>query len=599
MTAPVTAPLAGLRLAVIGGGLGGIAATLAAADAGATVTLAAAEPVLGGQVTAQATSPLDEHPLIESTGAPGSYHEFRRRVRERLGGRTNPGGGWVSRLCFEPDVGRRVLDDMLAAHVAAGRVRVLLDREPVAARTGIDAAGRHVIEALELAGPGGVREVVAADTFVDATELGDLLPLAGADWVIGSEGSDAFGEPHALPGGPDPRAEQSCTWVAGLRLDDVAGPVGPAPHGYAGHVTGQPFGLDIAGWDGGVHRYAMFRDSVSGNPPFWTYRRVRDAAQLGGRDAVVLNWAGNDYATTGLVADRERTMRGARELTLAFVHWLRTEAPRDDGGRGYPEVALAPEITGTPDGLALAPYVRESRRLASSDPVTEHDIAARDGVERAVGMRDSLGTAWYHADLHPRVGHPSSVYAPTAPFQVPARALVPDVGRGPVNLIAGAKNLAATQVAAAAYRVHPGEWSVGEAAGVLAVEAHAAAIAPAGAASSPGAVRRAQERLLARGTPLVWARDLPTDHPAFRAATRAVLAGGTTGERARSLDLRPDDTLVAAERGALARAFRLVSPPEGRTWGEAARAALAASPHPGPSPTPVASAHQHHRQETR
>ncbi len=561
------------RVAVVGGGLGGVAAALAAADGGATVTLTAEEPVLGGQVTAQATSPLDEHPLIETTGAPGTYQRFRHLVRARLGGLANPGGGWVSRLCFPPDVGRQVLEGMLAEHVAAGRIRVELSRTPVAVRT---AASSATLAAVELRGPGGVRTVVEADVFVDATELGDLLALAGADTVIGSEGADAFGEPHAVPGGPDPSAEQSCTWVAGLRLDDRPGPVGGPPAGYAHHAVRQPFGLDIPGPDGTSQRYFMFRPGPDGNPPFWTYRRVHDAAQLGGRDAVVLNWAGNDYAGSGLVGDPVRTRTGARDLTVAFVHWLRTEAPRDDGGRGHPELALAPEVTGTDDGLALAPYVRESRRLASASPVTEHHIAPRADGERALPVADSLGTAWYHADLHARVGHPASVYAPTAPFQLPARALVPQPGRGPANLLAGAKNLAATQVAAAAYRVHPGEWSVGEAAGVLAALAAVRAV-PVRSLLAGDGLRLAQTTVLDRGTPLVWARDLPSDHPSFRAGTWCVLRGGVVGARAATLDLRPDEGLDAEERAAVAHAFGLAHLPDGDTWAACVLAADAAA----------------------
>lgn len=567
---------------VVGGGLGGVAAALAAADAGAAVVLTAEEPVLGGQVTAQAVSPLDEHPLIETTGAPASYQEFRRRVRAHYGGLANPGGGWVSRLCFEPEVGRVVLEGMLAEHVAAGRVRVETSRRPVAVRR--DAATGDVV-AVETAGPGGRTDVHAAAVVVDATELGDLLALAGADWVVGSEGQDAFGEPHAVPGGPDPAAEQSCTWVAALRLE--AGPTAPvpAPADYRRLAAEQPFGLDLAGWDGTVHRYGMFHEGPDGRPPFWTYRRVRDAAQLGGHDAIVLNWAGNDYAGSGLVADPARTHRAARDLTLAFVHWLQTEAPRDDGGRGHPELALAPDVTGTADGLALAPYVRESRRLAARRPVTGHDLVAPAAAEHAPVLADAVGTAWYHADLHPRVGHPGSVYAPTAPFQVPARSLVAEPGRGPGNLLAGAKNLAATQVAAAAYRVHPGEWSVGEAAGTAAALAVARRRRPADLLRDPDGVREVQLALLRRGTPLVWARDLPATHPSVVAATVAVLAGGVVGDRATGLELRPDEPATDAELLALARAFGLERPPEGDTWGRAAAAALAASP-PGRRPRP-------------
>ncbi|SDR81647.1 FAD dependent oxidoreductase [Paraoerskovia marina] len=564
-------------VAVVGGGLGGVAAALAAAETGATVVLTAEEPVVGGQVTAQATSPLDEHPLIETTGAPGAYLEFRRRVRARYDGRANPGGGWVSRLCFPPQVGREVLEGMLAPHVDAGRIRIHLGARPVAVRTrtGDDGAEQVVAVCLDVAGED---LEVRADVVVDATELGDVLALAGADVVVGSEGQDAFGEPHALPGAGDPRAEQSVTWVAGLRLTDTPAEPVAAPASYAELEARGAFGLDIPGWDGTTHRYRMFEDGPTGNPPFWTYRRVHDASVLGGDDAIVLNWASNDYAGAGVVADPETAAREARELTLAFVHWLQTAAPRDGGGHGYPELVLAPDVTGTDDGLATAPYVRESRRLASSRPVTENDIAPRDGAARSTRYEDSVGTAWYHADLHPRVGHPEPVYAPTAPFQVPARALVPEPGRGPVNLLAGAKNLAATQVAAAAYRVHPGEWSVGEAAGVIAAHAVRTGTSPGALLGRSAGIRTVQSTLLDRGTALAWAEDLPVDHPAFRAGQRAILGGALRGDRASTLAVRPDEPVDDEERAAIALAFGLDDLPLGRTWAESVLAADAAVP---------------------
>jgi len=46
---------------VIGGGLGGVAAALAVVEAGATVVLSEATERLGGQMTSQGVSALDEH----------------------------------------------------------------------------------------------------------------------------------------------------------------------------------------------------------------------------------------------------------------------------------------------------------------------------------------------------------------------------------------------------------------------------------------------------------------------------------------------------------------------------------------------------------
>ena len=560
---------------VIGGGLGGIAAAMAAADMGATVALSMAETIPGGQVTTQAVSPLDEHPLIETTGASASYQEFRRRVRAHYGGRDNPGGGWVSRLCFEPRVGHLVIEEMLAPYFDAGRIRMFRSHEPVA--VALDPLSGHIME-VEFRGPGGRPEVLSAEVVIDATELGDLLELAGADTIIGSEGSDAFDEPNAVAGPPDPLAEQSCTWVAGLELLDCPSPSSTL-RGTPVDSPNASFSLDIAGWDGTVHPYRMFGAARTGLPPFWTYRRVRDAAQLGGRDAIVLNWAANDYVTTGLVAQPAVTRRGARDLTLGFVHWLQTQAPREEGGHGYPELTLAPDITCSSDGFALAPYVRESRRIASRFPVTEHHLAAAPGSEHAPLMADAVGTAWYHADMHARVRHPDPVYAPTSPFQIPARGLVCEAGRGPANLIAGAKNIAATQVAASAYRVHPGEWSIGEAAGVLAAVSVAQGRAPAVIARTNAGVRRLQRRLLKRGTPLIWATDLPSTHPAFMAVTLATLAGGAVGARAEGLELRPDDGVDRVERVALAEVFGLRDLPTAPTWGECAEEALRKSAH--------------------
>ncbi|GAA4981781.1 hypothetical protein GCM10025734_02400 [Kitasatospora paranensis] len=80
------------EVAVIGGGLGGVAAALAAADAGRSVVLTCEQSVLGGQITTQLVPALDEHPHVEERGgASASYRELRRRLRAEYGGVANPG----------------------------------------------------------------------------------------------------------------------------------------------------------------------------------------------------------------------------------------------------------------------------------------------------------------------------------------------------------------------------------------------------------------------------------------------------------------------------------------------------------------------------
>lgn len=68
-------------VAVIGGGVGGYAAALAALRNGMRVVLTEETDWLGGQLTSQAVPP-DEHAWIEEFGSTASYRQYRRDVRE-------------------------------------------------------------------------------------------------------------------------------------------------------------------------------------------------------------------------------------------------------------------------------------------------------------------------------------------------------------------------------------------------------------------------------------------------------------------------------------------------------------------------------------
>src|SRR5690625_7501419 len=75
----------------------------------------------------------------------------------------------------------------------------------------------------------------------------------------------------------------------------------------------------------------------------------------------------------------------ARQMSLSFLYWLQTEAPRPDGGTGYPGLRLRPDVTGTDDGLAKMPYIRESRRIEAEYTVVEQDVAL--AIRREAGVK--------------------------------------------------------------------------------------------------------------------------------------------------------------------------------------------------------------------
>ena len=197
----------------------------------------------------------------------------------------------------------------------------------------------------------------------------------------------------------------------------------------------------------------------------------------------------------------------ARELSLCLLHWLQTEAPREDGGTGFPGLRLRGDLVGdTPDGLAQALYVRESRRIRGERQVVEQDIAFDvRGEHGAVAFPDTVGVGAYRIDLHPSTGGDPYIDIPCCPFQIPLGALVPvrlD------NLLAAAKDIATTHITNGAYRLHPVEWNVGEAAGALAAFCAARGTVPRAVRADARLLEDFQRELVAAGVELAWPGDV-------------------------------------------------------------------------------------------
>jgi len=67
---------------IVGGGTGGVAAALAAARRGRRVHLVEETDWIGGQLTSQGISALDEHERIETFGGTASYYRMRAALRD-------------------------------------------------------------------------------------------------------------------------------------------------------------------------------------------------------------------------------------------------------------------------------------------------------------------------------------------------------------------------------------------------------------------------------------------------------------------------------------------------------------------------------------
>ena len=518
---------------VVGGGLGGVAAALAAADLGQRVILTEALDWIGGQLTTQAVPP-DEHPWIEERGCTASYRRFRDGVRAfyrrayplaeaaRSDPFLNPGQGHVSRLCHEPRVALAVLYEMLAPYQADGQVQILLRHRPISVET----AGDRVTAVTLQREVDGARVTLSAPYVLDATECGDLLPLAGVEHVVGGESQAETGEPHALPGAPDPMDQQSFTWCFAVDHRPGADHTIDKPEmydfwrGYTAEFLPGP----LLGWiadnpeTGHPRRNGLsFGDDAAGIEfDLWTYRRIffRGHYPTGryASDVTLVNWPMNDYWLRPLIgvpeAEVDRAEWEARQLSLSLLYWLQTEAPRPEGGYGYPGLRLRGDLLGGPDGLAKAVYVRESRRIRAEFTVCEQHVGveARGSLGEAEQFPDSVGIGSYRIDLHPSTAPRGTIDISSYPFQLPLGALIPQRVE---NLLPACKNAGVTRITNGCYRLHPVEWTIGEAAGALAAWALVHATTPRAVRDDERRLGEFQEYLVQhRGFELEWPAEI-------------------------------------------------------------------------------------------
>lgn len=514
---------------IVGGGVGGCAAALGATALGLGVILTEETDWVGGQLTAQAVPP-DEHPWIEETGCTLRYRQFREGVRQYyrrhyplLPGAAqdahfNPGQGWVSRLCHEPRVALAVLEQMMAYPRSQGCLRVRLNHKPIAVQTDGDRVRSVTLRDLQ----SGNLETISAAYVLDATELGDLLPLAGVEYVSGAESQTETGEPHAVSGPAQPENVQSFTWCYPLAYGPLGGHVIEKPAQYEFWRAYTP-ALTPA-WPGRLldwqstdpvslqplRRILLPEEAAQGYNSLWLYRRILcQAHYLPGampHEVTLVNWPQNDYWEGNIIDKPEEVVRrhleGARQLSLSLLYWLQTEAPRPDGQIGYPGLYLRPDMTGTRDGLAKAVYIRESRRIRAEFTVTENHVGAEArGGRPAESFTDSVGVGSYRIDLHPSTAGNNYIDISSLPFQIPLGALLP---LRVENLLPACKNLGVTHITNGCYRLHPVEWNIGEAAGLLAAFCLQRGLAPRQVRVQEDQLQDFQALLKKQGVVLEW-----------------------------------------------------------------------------------------------
>ena len=484
---------------IAGGGLGGCASALSALRNNLNVILTEETDWIGGQLTQQGVPP-DEHRWIESHGSSQLYRKFRTSIRQyyqrnyplteaaKANDLFNPGDGSVSRLCHEPRVALAVLYEMLTPYITSKRLTLLLEHKITNAEVNDDQVSSLLATDLK----SNNKTLLKAPYFVDATELGDLLPITGTEFVTGTESKQETGELHA-PDKADPDNNQAFTMC--FAMDYIKS---------ENHRIEKPKEYDFwrnfspemtPAWSGKLLdlNYSSPKDlkikALGFNPEgistapmlnLWNYRRIINRMNFSegfyAGDITIVNWPQNDYILGNLIgvsAEEFKThIERSKQLSLSLLYWLQTEAPRPDGGKGWPGIRLRKDVMGTPDGMAKYPYVRESRRIKAIFTILEEHVGkenralvtGKKGDNSPTDFYDTVGIGSYHIDLHPSSKGNNYIDFSSIPFQIPLGALLPKRMK---NLLPANKNIGTTHITNGCYRLHPVEWVIGESVGEL------------------------------------------------------------------------------------------------------------------------------------
>ena len=338
---------------------------------------------------------------------------------------------------------------------------------------------------------------------VEGTSWGEVLALSNASYLQGvmeQFDGDTSGIGNATCG-------QSFTidFLEQLREDPTDEPPNPLP---------PP--------EGGAH-YTLGQYTWE---QIWTYRRVNtstaDSKSVALNDITIQNWAGgNDYgrkffflspAETQQQRDSDQwhggvnleAIQNAERLAYGYHYWYRDQAPAQYANRTV--LIRSPLSTGTCHNLAKLPYLRESRRsighanfLMNLSTITGQ---ARDLHGYIFEDRVCIGV--YGVDIHFMNGcsYPPYIHEKytTVPYYIPLRAMT---NRDIDNLIPIGKTMAQSFLTNSAVRLHPVEFSIGQAAGVAASYATQNKLQTAADMLQPDHLKRVQT-LVKIFTPMSW-----------------------------------------------------------------------------------------------
>jgi hypothetical protein len=500
----------------------------------------------------------------------------------------SPGNAYCGTETIEPAAAAKLFEELLAPYSEAGtrQVRILRGWQP----NRMELEGNQVasVTFAKLALP-SERLLVRTRLTLDASDWGDVIRLSGAKYGAGPDLRSRFGEPSAPETFDDAGRQEMnpLSWCVVLR-EAGQDSTSPKPVSYEARsfaaLDKTPPWVDS---DMSAGIYSQSGWSI------YTHRRLVDRWHLkllAGTETTFLNWPVQDYplcqlpqrvadaleateagASTKNIVDMTPAQRriifdDAKQHTLGLLHHLQT-AVHDRVGdfpQSFRYMALTDEF-GTPDRLPPKPYIREGLRLEALSMLREQDIraATRDPKWAKVMPPDAVFGFQFNIDFHPtrrkfltsdRTGPWQFVHTGTRNWHTDTdRAMFPLRGLVPIErdgLLGCGKNIGVSSVVQSALRLHGQMMLVGQASATVAWLSLRDGVEPRVIAADSKRVREIQ-RTLSRGVGgpgvLLWPyHDLPSEHPAFEAASLLTVAGIWKADPD-SVFFRPDQAVTPEE----------------------------------------------------
>ena len=473
---------------VVGGGAGGTSAAIQSARNGAKTLLIEETDWLGGMLTSAGVSAVDGNYKLPS----GFWGEFKDSLVSHYGSLEALKTGWVSNTLFEPRVGNQILKSIAKNE---NNLKILFSTE-VNSVTKLDFHKTEHYNFNVKSSKGNFSSKV----LIDATELGDVLPMIDEDYDLGMDSREMYGEDIAPEKNND--IIQDLTFVMILK-------------NYKKSVKiEKPKNYDPS---------EFYCSTASINCPesdkaLWTPKQMMNYGELP-NGKIMINWPiyGNDYYSNLIEMnydERNEVFKNAKEKSLRYLYYIQDEL-------GYDNYSLSDEEFDTDDNFPPIPYYREARRIKGKvtfsldyikKPFDQIHPLYRTGILVGDYPVD------HHHDAHPdKYNLPQLAFYPIPSYSLPIGSII---SKKNPNFLVAEKSISVSNLVNGTTRLQPVVLQIGQIAGLIASESVKNNIN-----THQIDVRNIQKKFLDKGGYIQPYLDVEKNHPFFKAYQRI----GSTG----------------------------------------------------------------------